>query len=88
MKPTILPMPAHSGPDGTGTYFDSFTSEQICAYGAAEYARGVEAAARECESAKFMTLVPEDSPSNYRVQGMKQAARDLAAKIRRKLKVE
>lgn len=27
-----LPTPKHRGPDGTGSYFDSFTADQLSAY--------------------------------------------------------
>ena len=31
---TPLPEPSHSGPDGTGTYFDSYTAADLRDYGA------------------------------------------------------
>lgn len=49
-----LPEPAHRGPTGTGSYFNSFTADQMhayaLAYAAAEAARERERCAKVCEA--------------------------------------
>jgi hypothetical protein len=46
MKDVALPKPAHRGPDGTGSYFDSFTADQLRTYGEA-CAKAAQPAAQE-----------------------------------------
>ena len=54
---------------------------------AAGYLRGVlaerERIAKFCETQKFMTLMPEDSAANLRMQGMHYCAKELANLIRK-----
>ena len=45
-----LPTPAHRGPDGTGSYFDSYSKDQMLAFEKGGYEQGLEDAAKLCET--------------------------------------
>jgi 2-keto-3-deoxy-L-rhamnonate aldolase RhmA len=71
MKDVALPKPAHRGPDGTGSYFDSFTPDQLRTYGeaCAKTARvqALEEAAEACEqqTVRWLTIESKNAYATY-----------------------
>lgn len=69
-----LPDPAHRGPDGTGSYFDAYTADQMRTYAAAAVAAERERCAKACEGEAELWEQAGNGPA--------MEARLCAAKIR------
>ena len=69
MTDVKMPLPAHRGPSGTGTYFDSFTEAQLKQYGDDRAKEALEMAAKVCDAKADRvnsTWIPHECASQIR----------------------